>query len=158
MRLNHKRWLLCAALLPALGCGAAPRIEREQVVLPYYPAMGEVTDRHGKVLNEVKPSSLEFSRIILSTSPSYSPGSEQDAACELKRMLPSSLYVRLLASRQAIADLSIQRSDPAVADRLYDIATYIGESWGDEWTEQRDWIRRLERLIDLSSSCVDLGR
>ena len=158
MRLHQKKWLLCAALLSVFGCVAAPRIEREQLILPYYPAMGEVTDRHGKVINEVNPSGLEFSRVLLSIHPSYSPGSEQDAACELKRMLPASLYVRLYSSRQAITDLSIYGKDPAVADRLYDLATYIGESWGDEWTEQRDWIRRLERLIYLSIACPDLDQ
>lgn len=158
--MNFRIWAPFVAL--ALFCCASGR-SRDFVDLPQYAPPLRVFAGDGKRLDVDNPTAELASKvkIRLLTDVSFSPSSEEAAACELKIMLPSEFRAFLVENRDELRAKGIVAGRREESWRLYDLAQFLERSWGQEWSGERDRIARTIHLLFLFDSCVannDPGR
>jgi hypothetical protein len=91
---------------------------------------------------------LEFSTLVLTPRDEFTPFSSQQAACELALILPDDFERRLVASRDELSQFADAPSDPAVSERILDLAIYLDELWGSEWSSDPDPMSRLAKVVN----------
>ena len=129
--------LLPALMSPSQVDEAASAAAREEVRLPVYPLRIEILNSVGEPLLTRSPPSLAFKELTLSVlvdeaSPSgYAvPTTLVSAADQLRDMLPADYLERLLTGIDHLQEFGAVLDDPAVDERVMDLALFLQEIWG----------------------------
>lgn len=131
--------VLC--LLAFLWCVWSPvhAAEPARVLLtvPLYPLHIEIFNSAGEPLVTRGEPYPEFKTLVVSVAKDPSsatgyavPKDLQEAALELRKMLPVEFYDRLLAGREEIPQWGDISDDPGVSDRIGDLAWFLHAIWG----------------------------
>lgn len=153
------------SLLTFLWCVWSPVHATEParviITVPLYPLHIEIFNSAGEPLVTRGEPYPEFKTLVVSvaTDPSSPTGYAvpkdlQEAALELRKMLPVEFYERLLAGREKILPYAGIPDDPGVDDRISDLATFLHEIWG-LFDEQHPLISSftsrytVERLVEI---------
>lgn len=148
MRTIGRVLLVTAACAAAAAHAGATRVITP---LPAYPPAVDVYDQNGNSLTPRRAPQLEFATLSLHEQPAFRPTDERHAACELSAMVPEDFEARLLEVRLELIRLWSTPSDPAVGERVLDLALHLDGTWGRKWSPIADPVERLAKLMTLLS-------
>ena len=146
-----KSYLIAASLVSGAADYCALPVRQES--LPIYPPRIQVFGAHENDLTPQIDPSGEFSDLKLRVAyvgegTAWVPESMEEAAFALREMLPADYYERLLAGYSSEWRRLMMSDDPAVNERVGDVARYLKQRWGTSWSGKRDEFEVLVDILD----------
>jgi len=128
-----------------------PDLDFKVAAVPIFPPRIQFSDARGKPLTPVISPSLEFRDLKFSvpyqanTQDLWQPRTISDAASILRCMLPEDFYHRLKAGIDEFMANGEISDDPAVTERVGDVAKYLAELWD---IDSKSWIGEESSVLD----------